>query len=249
MNRSPAFQFYPDKWQSHTRRLSDSAYRVFHELLCWMWQSSPDHCSVSARVEAVSVAVALPLECVRIAMADIQNADAPLLKTEGDRWVCHGLRKEAEKQFNRRVKATENANARWNHATASKHDATASIPQCSSSSSPIPSSSPSPIPSSEAKEKIAVQGKPEQPTARKRTVKLATDEEWLAKIRETYKPLGVDVDREIIKANGWLMGPKGTGRSLTRQFFINWLGRADKDMGAGNRTPVLPLKPDHSKGF
>ena len=96
--KSPAFQFYPDKWLSHTRRLSDIAYRVFHELLCWMWANAPDQCSVEASVEAVAVAVARPAEIVGAAMADIQNQYAPLLSEQDGRWVCNGLRKEVEKQ-------------------------------------------------------------------------------------------------------------------------------------------------------
>ena len=148
MNRSPAFQFYPDKWQSHTRRLEDSSYRVFHELICWMWQHSEDHCSIPASPEAVACAVAMPLQCVRIAMADIQNEFSPLLKTEGGLWVCNGLRKEQEKQKNRRQKAKENADARWNHADASnphsKKSADASNPQCSPTTTTTTTPSPTP---------------------------------------------------------------------------------------------------------
>ena len=145
MNRSPAFQFYPDKWQSHTRRLSDSSYRVFHEMLCWMWQHSDDHCSIQASEEAVACAVAMPSDCVRIALAEILNPFSPLLKTEGDRWVSNGLRKEAIKQTERRTKAKVSADARWKDADAmrthDKTDANASAKQC------FPSPSPSPIPS------------------------------------------------------------------------------------------------------
>lgn len=143
MNRTPAYQFYPDKWQSHTRRLSNDSYRVFHELTNWMWLQSPDYCSIAASPDAVACAVAMPIECVRNAMAEIQNPYSPLLKVEGDKWVCNGLRKEAEKQGHRRRQATDNANARWNHASASKTDASASIPQC------FPSPTPSPTPSVE----------------------------------------------------------------------------------------------------
>jgi uncharacterized protein YdaU (DUF1376 family) len=141
MNRSPAFQFYPDKWKSHTRRLSDSAYRVYHELICWMWESSPDYCSVDASHEAVACAVAMPIECVRNAFAEINNAFAPLLQCEDGRWISNGLRKEASKQNLRRNKAAESANARWNHANASKTHANASSKQCFPT--PIPSPSPS----------------------------------------------------------------------------------------------------------
>ena len=141
MNKSPAFQFYPDKWQSHTRRLSNESYRVYHELLCWMWQSSPDHCSVEASPEAVTCAVAMPIECVRNALAEINNAFAPLLKLEDGRWVSNGLRKEAIKQEENRNKAKNSANARWNHANASKNDANASFEQCIPIPIPIPISS------------------------------------------------------------------------------------------------------------
>lgn len=141
LNKSPAFQFYPDKWQSHTRRLSDTAYRVYHELLCWMWQSSHDHCSVNASIDAVCVATAMPMDKVENAMAEIQNAHAPLLKEDGDKWVSNGLKKEAEKQADRRKKARKSANARWHNANASKTNANASVEQCSPSPSPSPSPS------------------------------------------------------------------------------------------------------------
>ena len=140
-NRSPAFQFYPDKWQSHTRRLSDSAYRIYHELVCWMWQSSPDHCSVHASAEAVCVATAMPMDKVENAIAEIQNAHAPLLIREDDRWVSNGLRKEAEKQAVRSEKARKSANAKWHKANANKKHTNASSEQCSPSPSPSPSPS------------------------------------------------------------------------------------------------------------
>lgn len=144
MNKSPAFQFYPDKWQSHTRRLSDSSYRVYHELLCWMWQHSPDHCSIEASIEAVSCAVAMPTHCVRIAIADIQNAFSPLLKEHGGRWISNGLKKEAEKQSERREKAQKSAKHRWKEqdANASKKNANASFEQCFPSPTPTPSPTP-----------------------------------------------------------------------------------------------------------
>jgi uncharacterized protein YdaU (DUF1376 family) len=138
MGKSPAFQFYPDKWQSHTRRLSDSSYRVYHELLCWMWQHSPDQYSIEANVDAVACAVVMPIECVRNAIADIQNAFAPLLQCENGRWISNGLRKETEKQKRHSESAKRNATARWKHASASKNDANASIPQCSPSPTPTP---------------------------------------------------------------------------------------------------------------
>ena len=133
-NKSPAFQFYPDKWQSHTRRLSDSSYRMFHELLCWMWQHSEDHCSIQNSPEAVACALAMPLECVRIALAEVQNSFSPLLKEESGKLVSNGLRKEAEKQDLRRTQSKRSANARWNNTNALR-------PHTNSSAKPMPTHS------------------------------------------------------------------------------------------------------------
>lgn len=118
MNRAPAFQFYPDKWQSHTRRLSDQSYRVYHELLCWMWQSSDDYCSVQNSPEAIACAIAMQTECVRIALAEIQNPFSPLLKEENGRLVSNGLKKARQAQLDKSHKAKEAANARWKDANA-----------------------------------------------------------------------------------------------------------------------------------
>jgi uncharacterized protein YdaU (DUF1376 family) len=229
VNRAPSFQFYPDKWQSHTRRLSHEAYRVYHELLCWMWQSSPDYCSVDASNDAVAVAVAMPLECVRNAMAEIQNAHAPLLKEKDGRWYSNGLRKESEKQTERREKAKLNAEARWKHAAASKSDAKASIPQCSSSPTPSPSSSPT----TSTSEDISVQGC-KQPKRTKRQP-LEVDKAWMDSLRDEYLKIGIDIDVQAVKAKAWLTSPKAKGRKFTRQYFLNWLSRCDSQMPASER--------------
>lgn len=151
MQRAPAFQFYPDKWQSHTRRLSDSAYRIFHDLMCWMWQSSPDQCSIEASPEAVACAVAAPLDKATAALAEIQIRHAPLLKEEGARLVMNGLRKERDKQQKNREVAQNNARSRWEHAGAMRahcgRNAGASIPQCIPTPIPIPIPTPIPTPS------------------------------------------------------------------------------------------------------
>lgn len=142
MNRSPAFQFYPDKWQSHTRRLSDSAYRVYHELICWMWRSSEDYCSIQNSAEAVACAVAMQTECVRIALAEIQNPFAPLLKEEDGRLVSNGLRKARQAQENKSEKAKRSADARWKDANALRthgpSNAETANPQCFPTPTPTP---------------------------------------------------------------------------------------------------------------
>ena len=199
MNRSPAFQFYPDKWQSHTRRLSDSGYRVYHELLCWMWQHAEDHCSIQDSPEAVACAVAMPLECVRIALSEIQNPFSPLLKKEAGRLVSNGLRKEASKQGERRDKAKTSATARWNDANAMrthtkmdanafKKDAFASSEQC------FPTPTPAPTPKEEEEPSATVvpaSKKPDGYHADARTVLHLLNESTGRHYRETDGNLAV----------------------------------------------------------
>ena len=79
--------------------------------------------------------------------------------------------------------------------------------------------------------------------AGRRVAALADDESWLATIREEYAKIGVDVDREAVKARAWLTGPKGRGRKFTRAYLLNWLSRADRtvsgtDGGANGAAPV-----------
>lgn len=256
MNRSPAFQFYPDKWQSHTRRLSDSAYRVYHELMCWMWQSSPDHCSVAARVESVSVAVAMPLECVRIAMEDIQNPDDPLLKVEGDRWVCNGLRKEALKQARRRASGVVGAYARWKKPMRAQEDTmqTHQItpkPQC------LPSSSSSLIPTSMKNEDC-----PDRDAACRvpKTFKQWNSDDLLREVKANNADsiLSEAEERDFV---GYWMEPSATGRSRmslektwdTRRRMqtavrVIYEKQRKGDGFGSNRRHVSPVA-DHSKGF
>jgi len=96
MNRSPAFQFYPDKWLAHTRHLSDMACRVYHDLLCWIWQHSPDQHTI--RKDGVYVAIARPREEVDRAMSEVQQPAFRLLKERGEKYISDGLRKEVKKQ-------------------------------------------------------------------------------------------------------------------------------------------------------
>jgi hypothetical protein len=62
---------------------------------------------------------------------------------------------------------------------------------------------------------------------RKRTALLADDTAWMAEVKARYAQIGIDAEREAVKAQAWLLGPKARGRKFTRQFFLNWLNRAD----------------------
>ena len=131
-DRSPAFQFYPEKWMSHTRRLSDSAYRIYHEMLLWMWTQSPDYCSIEKDPEAIACVLAIPCDRIAAALREIQNPHAPLLKEKGNKYVSNGLRKEVEKQNKRRKDAQNAANTRWNveKEPSETPPETAMQPQC-----------------------------------------------------------------------------------------------------------------------
>jgi hypothetical protein len=80
------------------------------------------------------------------------------------------------------------------------------------------------------------------PPRRKRTTLRADDSAWLAEVRAEYSKLGIDVDRELTKARVWLLSPKGKGRKLTQQFFINWLSRADRCMPEGAKPAVQSFR-------
>jgi len=72
------------------------------------------------------------------------------------------------------------------------------------------------------------------------------DEEWLGAVRAEYGKIGVNVDHELVKLRGWLLGPKGRGKQLTRARLVNWLNRCDPAMGrvggAGGRVnPVTGI--------
>ena len=71
-------------------------------------------------------------------------------------------------------------------------------------------------------------GKPSR-TARR----MDCDDEWLGTISDEYRKIGIDVDKELVKARAWLTGPKGRGRALTRQFLLNWLNNADHVVRGG----------------
>lgn len=106
-NKSPAFQFYPDKWESHTAHLSDYAYRLFHRMICWMWQHSKDKCSIPADNALIAVLMAQPADRIADAMKEILNPAMPLLKESGGKYINSGLKKEASKQKKWREKSRE----------------------------------------------------------------------------------------------------------------------------------------------
>ena len=70
-----------------------------------------------------------------------------------------------------------------------------------------------------------------------RKPKRAADD--LERLRATYAPIGVDVDRELVKCRAWCAA-QGVGEP-TLQRFTNWLNRADRKIGgADNASPPPP---------
>ena len=106
MNRPPAFQFYPEKWLAHTLRLSAVAYRVYHRMLCWMWNESDNQYTIPSDPEFISVALNLPREEVEQALREIQYPRMELLKKYNDFFVSNGLKKSKNVQQEKREKSS-----------------------------------------------------------------------------------------------------------------------------------------------
>lgn len=99
MNRSPAFQFYPDKALAGTIHLSDKAFKAYWRLVWFMWLHSDDFCSISGDRKAIMVGTGLNSRLYQSVWVDeIMNPAHPMFRVENNRIVCNGLRKEAEKQ-------------------------------------------------------------------------------------------------------------------------------------------------------
>lgn len=57
------------------------------------------------------------------------------------------------------------------------------------------------------------------------------DDDFLKSLKTLPAYQGIDVDRELLKMDAWLMSPKARGRKKTRQFIINWLNKCDAQVG------------------
>lgn len=70
----------------------------------------------------------------------------------------------------------------------------------------------------------SVSKKPSQP---KRRGPLLVDDEFIETLQNNPAYVCHDVRNEYHKMQAWLLTPRGTGKTMTRQRFINWLNRAD----------------------
>ena len=106
MNRPPAFQFYPEKWISHTLRLSANAYRIYHKIICWMWSESPNQYSIPNDPAFISMAINIPIDEVETGLKEIQFIGLELLKEDGEKLLSFGLKKERKRQQDWRKKCS-----------------------------------------------------------------------------------------------------------------------------------------------
>ena len=267
MPASPAFQFYPDKWNSHTGHLSDSAYRIYHQIICWMWQHSPDQCSCPSDPEAIAVLLGTSCERIANALDEIQNPHCELLKMKRTRLHSNGLKKEAKKQAKRRAQTRTAAKLRWDRdkqqmRSHTKPDANASTETyphaCVSQCPPSPSPSPTPTPYSNTDPLFIPPGetkKTEDESARKPAATATSTKP--KRSRQFTKPTpaevtayGQQIDFQIdgaqfcdfYAAKGWLVGrtPMRDWKAAVRTWKRNPHGGNGKIQ---NIEPTTRLKP------
>jgi len=152
-NKSPCFQFYPDKALAGTVHLTEASFKAYWRLIWWMWLHSKNHYSMPDDDYCWSAATGIDLEeypeKLQRVRDEIMNPNFELLKRKetksGNFLINSGLKKEAEKQKKRRKQKREAAKARWDKELGRcGNDAPASppngVPQCPPSPSPSPSS-------------------------------------------------------------------------------------------------------------
>ena len=150
--RGPAFQFYPDKWLAATRRLSSSAYRLYHSMLCWMWLESDSGCSMSTDPQFIAVALCLPLDEAIEGLKEIQLQGMELFHVNKRNkttttYVSFGLQKEYKKQTEWRQKSARGGRAGAKSKLAKKLQAkggSTTLPTKALPKAYTPSPSPSP---------------------------------------------------------------------------------------------------------
>jgi hypothetical protein len=108
MTKSPAFQFYPDKWSPETKRLSWKAKGLFYELSSVVWQQYQDTCSIPDDDDFIASELGCTTAEWLEAKAEIMNPLRPLLTKQTNRLVFPLLLEQAVKQVERRERLREN---------------------------------------------------------------------------------------------------------------------------------------------
>lgn len=107
MSKSPAFQFYPDKWLSDTKRLSWANKGIYHELLMVIWTQFQSDCKIPDNAKFISGELGCTITEWEEARAEIMCEFRPLMTKEGDFLFSRGLWKEKQKQDNWREKSAK----------------------------------------------------------------------------------------------------------------------------------------------
>jgi len=113
VNRSPAFQLYPDKALAGTMHLSDAAFAAYWKTVFFMWLNSDQHCTLVNEKTAICAASGLsPRRYDKVWRGEVMAEWRPMFRIEGNHLVCNGLRKEVEKQRVFRERASKGGQAK-----------------------------------------------------------------------------------------------------------------------------------------
>jgi hypothetical protein len=210
------------------KRMNPAQRGAYWQLICWQMQSDDGH--LDADTEGMSALADLDLNNGNHAVLDAfpvqangRRANPRALREWTVRRGISGARSEA---------GSKGAASRWQtHGNChSKGKANACITtSTSTSTSTGTSQAATQPPASDA-------GKP----SRKRATPPEPDDAWLAEIKTKYAAIGVDVDAELVRMDGWLQTPKGARRHRTRAFIVGWLNRADRACEEGKAAARNP---------
>lgn len=118
--KSPAFQFYPSDWlEKKVLRMTDAAQGIYMRLLCYMWNDSPDQCSIEKDDKIISKLLGISIQKWKKTCNEIMWKGDPIFIETDTHYISKRLAKEREKQLDKSEKATKAVNKRW-HTDAQK---------------------------------------------------------------------------------------------------------------------------------
>jgi len=107
-NKPPAFQWYPDKWLTDTRRLPWAVKGLYKELLDVIWLQFQDTCSIPDQADFIAAELGCTIEEWEMARDFIMLSHRPLMIKKSGCLFSKGLWKEHEKQRKRRKTCSDN---------------------------------------------------------------------------------------------------------------------------------------------
>lgn len=256
MNKSPAYQRYPDKWLADTRRLSWATKGIYADLLETIWLHFQESCAIPDDDNYISSEIGCTVDEWVKAKAELMHPARPLLQVvaknnqETNRfpssetnWLCsNGLWKERCKQLERWEKLRENGRKGGrprNQLDTPDRKAPESLV------SPTPT--PTPTPDQEEDRGGPAQ---KQPTPRIELNRSSWNWENISEAdRRAWSVAypAVSLDSELAAAAQWCRtaGNKGY-KSRYDRFLTGWLKRA-QDRGGGNGSKPAARTPNAHK--